>query len=69
MTDKLTLEEAYRLRRKAGKFKYYLTKDIGGKTYFGECCVKATEEPQGWLHYELKDGTVGTRKPGAWIKM
>ena len=27
---------------------------------------KAKELPSGWLHYELKDGTIGLMRPGKW---
>lgn len=29
-------------------------------------CVKAEPTSNGWLHYELADGTVGLKRPGTW---
>lgn len=29
-------------------------------------CTKAQEQPNGWLHYELADGTIGLQRPGTW---
>lgn len=29
-------------------------------------CVKATEEANGWLHYQLSDGTNGLKRPTTW---
>ena len=31
-----------------------------------EQCKKAVPEPSGWLHYELKDGTIGLARPENW---
>lgn len=29
-------------------------------------CVKAEPTSNGWLHYELADGTIGLKRPGTW---
>jgi hypothetical protein len=31
-------------------------------------CKIAEEQPSGWLHYELRDGTIGLARPGRWRK-
>jgi hypothetical protein len=33
-----------------------------------ETCKKATTSgmKEGWLHYELEDGTIGLARPGTW---
>jgi hypothetical protein len=32
-------------------------------------CSKAEEQPHGWLHYELRDGTNGLAQPKNWRKV
>lgn len=29
-------------------------------------CKKAEPQGNGWLHYELADGTIGLKRPGTW---
>lgn len=29
-------------------------------------CTKADPQLSGWLHYELRDGTNGLKRPGTW---
>jgi hypothetical protein len=43
----------------------YVGKDGLGITLW-EHPTKAAEQSSGWLHYELKDGTIGLAQPKNW---
>lgn len=48
----------------AKRIKYEV--EIAGMWYK---CTKAVETGEGWLHYELSDGTNGLKRPGTWRRV
>lgn len=42
-------------------FRYEI--EIGGEWFV---CQKAVETGKGWLHYQMRDGTNGMKRPGTW---